>query len=197
LSHAQQSQLAHGTTGAQLLPATGDPARYLAPLAFDDRTVLSPHPEFAQRDFRMTTFDLDWKLPFARLRSSTSNFKDTRVGQADDLGTGSFFYGTLGYPEFRLGSSAWIGSTAFLTFDNAYSGTVHETRLTSLPGGAVDWIAELQVPSHAAGGLPGYWELQMRRRQQLLRVGLLRRIKQRLRFALLNHIAIFHHDHAV
>ena len=42
LSQAQQSQLAHGTSGAQLRPATGNPGRYLAPLAFNDHTVLSP-----------------------------------------------------------------------------------------------------------------------------------------------------------
>jgi iron complex outermembrane recepter protein len=141
LSHAQQAQLAHGTSGAQLLPATGSPARYQAPPAFNDHTVLSPYPEFADRDFRMTTFDLDWKLPFARLHSSTSTYEDSRVGQADYLATGSFFYGDLGYSRYRLGSGTWAGETAYLTFDNSYKGTVHETRLTSNPGGPFDWIA--------------------------------------------------------
>jgi outer membrane receptor protein involved in Fe transport len=143
LSHAQQSQTAHGTSGAQLLPASGNPGRYLAPLAFNDHTVLSPYPEVADRDFRMTTLDLDWKLPIGKLHSSTSTYKDTRVGQADYLATGSFFYGDLGYPEFTLGDPAWIGSTAFVAFDNAYKGTVHETRITSNPGGDLDWIAGL------------------------------------------------------
>lgn len=141
LSHAQQSQLAHGTSGAQLVTGTGNPGRYIAPLAFNDHTVLSPYPEQADRDFRMTTFDLDWKLPFARLHSSTSIYKDSRVGQADYLGTGSYFYGDFGYPEFQLGKPEWLGNTAYLTFDNAYKGTVHETRLTSNAGGAIDWIA--------------------------------------------------------
>jgi iron complex outermembrane recepter protein len=147
LSHAQQDQLAHGTSGAQLLPATGNPGRYIAPLAFNDHTVLSPYEEYANRDFRMTTFDLDWKLPFARLHSSTSTYKDTRVGQADFLATGSLFYGDFGYSRYRLGSTTWAGETAYLLFDNAYKGTVHETRLTSNPGGAFDWIAGVYYAS--------------------------------------------------
>lgn len=141
LSHAQQSQLAHGTSGAQLVSATGNPGRYEAPLAFNDHTVLSPYEEFADRDFRMTTFDLDWNLSIGRLHSSTSTYKDTRVGQADYLGTGSFFYGDLGYARYTLGDAAFGGNTSYLLFDNAYKGTVHETRLVSNPGGAVDWIA--------------------------------------------------------
>jgi iron complex outermembrane recepter protein len=140
LTHAQQSQLAHGTSGAQLLPATDNPARYTAPRAFDDHTVLSPFEEFADRDFRMTTFDLDWKLPFGRLHSSTSSYKDTRSGQADYLATGWFFYGNLGYSRYRVDRDNFTGKTAFLLFDNAYKGTVHETRLTSNPGGRVEWI---------------------------------------------------------
>ena len=141
LAHAQQSQLAHGTTGAQLRPAAGNPGRYLAPLAFDDRTVLSPFEEYADRDFRMTSFDLDWKLPFGRLHSSTSSYKDTRAGQADYLATGWFFYGNLGYSRYRVDRDNFTGKTAYLLFDNTYKGTVHETRITSNPGGRWDWIA--------------------------------------------------------
>jgi outer membrane receptor protein involved in Fe transport len=141
LSQAQQSQLAHGTSGAQLLPATGNPGRYQAALAFNDHTVLSPYEEFADRDFRMTTFGLDWKLPAGRLQSSTSTYEDTRTGQADYLATGWFFYGDLGYSRYRLDRDNFGGNTAYLTFDNRYHGTVHETRLSSNPGGAIDWIA--------------------------------------------------------
>lgn len=141
LSHAQQSGTAHGSSGAQLLPATGSPARYTAPLAFDRQTVLSPYPEFTDRDIRISTLDLDWNLPgFARLHSSTSRYRDTRVGQADYLGTGSFFYGDLGFSPFRLGSSRWAGNTAFITYDNRYEGTLHETRLVSEPG-VISWVA--------------------------------------------------------
>ena len=144
LSHAQQAQLAHGTSGAQLRPATGNPGRYVAPLAFNDHTVLSPYEEYADRDFRMTTFSLDWRLPIGRLQSSTSVFEDTRVGQADYLATGSFFYGDLGYSRYRINSAGFRGQTAYLLFDNAYKGTVHETRIVSRPG-AWEWIAGLYL----------------------------------------------------
>jgi iron complex outermembrane recepter protein len=181
LSHAQQSQLAHGTTGAQLLPASGNPGRYQAPLAFNDHTVLSPYPEFSDRDFRLTTFDLDWQLPFAKLHSSTSRFKDTRVGQADYLGTGSFFYGDLGYARYTLGDPSFLGETAYLRTDNTYTGTSHETRLTSNAGGDFDWIAGVYyarqdkslkytenlptLPAFRSGGAPGegYFENQASR----------------------------------
>lgn len=142
VSHAQQSQLAHGSSGAQLLKASGNPARYQAPLAFDQQTVLSPYPEYSDRDFNMSTLDLSWNLGFARLHSSTSRYSDSRVGQADYLGTGSFFYGDLGYSQFRLGSSKWLGNTGFISFDNRYEGTLHETRLVSQPG-MLSWIAGL------------------------------------------------------
>ena len=142
LSHAQQSQLAHGTSGAQLVPATGNPGRYQAALAFNDHTVLSPYEEFANRDFRMTTFDLYWKLPIGRLHSSTSRYQDTRVGEADYLAFGSIYYGELGYSRYRINTAAFQGQTAYFGFDNAYKGTVHETRLLSNPG-AVEWVAGL------------------------------------------------------
>ena len=147
LAHAQQSQLAHGTSGAQLVAASGNPGRYKAPLAFNDHTVLSPYDEFADRDFRMTSFDLDWKLSFARLHSSTSTYKDTRAGQADYLGTGSYFYGDLGYARYTLGDPTFSGNTAYLLFDNAYKGLVHETRVISNPGGAFDWLAGVYYAS--------------------------------------------------
>jgi outer membrane receptor protein involved in Fe transport len=142
LSHAQQSQLAHGTSGAQLLPASGNPARYQTPLAFNDHTVLSPYEEYADRDFRMTSFDLDWKLPIGKLHSSTSRYEDSRVGQADYLAFGSFYYGELGYSRYRIKTPGFQGRTAYFGFDNTYTGTVHETRLASNPG-AVEWIAGL------------------------------------------------------
>jgi iron complex outermembrane recepter protein len=178
LAHAQQSQLAHGTTGTQLRPATGE-ARYTAPFGFNDHTVLSPYPEFADRDFRLTSFDIDWQLSIGKLHSSTSTYKDTRAGQADYLGTGSFFYGDLGlYPEYTLNDPGFLGETAYLRFDNAYKGTVHETRLTSNPGGSFDWIAGFYyakqdkslkytenlptLPTFRPGGAPGvgYFENQ-------------------------------------
>jgi outer membrane receptor protein involved in Fe transport len=145
LTHSQQSQLAHGTSGAQLLPATGSPARYLAPLAFDQQTVLSPYPEFSDRNLRISTFDVDWNAGPVRVHSSTSVYKDTRVGQADYLATGSFFYGELGYSRYRLGRPNWSGNTAYFTFDNSYKGTLHETRISSTGTGPFSFVGGLYV----------------------------------------------------
>jgi len=144
LSYANQSQLAHGSGGAQLLPAIGNPGRYVAPLAFDSQTVLSPYPEYTDRDIEVTTLEIDWRLPGARLHSATSGYSDSRVGQGDYLGTGSFFYGDLGYSRFKLGSASWAGNTAFMTYENQYRGTVHETRLVSDPG-VWSWVAGLYL----------------------------------------------------
>ncbi|WP_162245920.1 MULTISPECIES: TonB-dependent receptor [unclassified Roseateles] len=144
VSYAQQSQLAHGSTGAQLLPATGNPGRYIAQMAFDNQTVLSPYPEFTDRDIEVATLEIDWKLAGARLHSATSSYSDSRVGQGDYLGTGSFFYGDLGYSRFRLGSASWAGNTAYMTYDNQYRGTVHETRVVSDPG-VWSWVAGLYL----------------------------------------------------
>ncbi|WP_374661387.1 TonB-dependent receptor [Inhella sp.] len=140
LAHTWQDGTAHGTSGGQLTPASGSPARYTAPLVWDKQTVLSPYPEFTDRDISLTSLDLDWRLPgLGRLHSSTSTYKDTRIGQADYLGTGSFFYGDLGYSRYRLGSSSWSGNTAYITYDNRNKGWMHETRLVSEPG-VVSWI---------------------------------------------------------
>lgn len=145
LSHAEQSGTAHGSSGAQLLPASGSPARYEAPLAFDRQTLLSPYPEFTDRDISLSTFSLEWKLPgIGQLFSSTSRYRDSRVGQADYLATGSYFYGDLGYSRFRLGSSSWAGNTAYISYDNRDKGLLHETRLVSEPG-VISWIAGLYL----------------------------------------------------
>ncbi len=141
LSHTWQEGTAHGTSGGQLSPANGSPARYTAPLVWDKQTVLSPYPEFTDRKIELTSFDLDWRIAgIGRLHSSTASYKDTRVGQADYLATGSFFYGDLGYSRYRLGSASWSGNTAYLTYDNRNKGWMHETRLVSDPG-ELSWIA--------------------------------------------------------
>ncbi|MBH9552604.1 TonB-dependent receptor [Inhella gelatinilytica] len=141
LTHTWQDGTAHGTSGAQLNPASGSPARYLAAPTWDQQTVLSPYPEFTDRKISLTSFDLDWRLAgIGRLHSSTATYQDTRVGQADYLATGSFFYGDLGYSRYRLGSSSWSGNTAFITYDNRNKGWTHETRVVSDPG-VFSWIA--------------------------------------------------------
>ena len=147
LTHGWQDSTAHGTSGGQLLPASGSPARYAAPPAWDRQTVLSPYPEYTDRRIALTTIDLDWRLDgLGQLHSSTSRFKDSRVGQGDYLGTGSFFYGDLGYSRYRLGAPNFAGQTAYMTYDNRNEGVLHETRLVSEPG-VLSWIAGLFLSS--------------------------------------------------
>jgi iron complex outermembrane recepter protein len=166
LSHAQQEQLAHGTSGTSLLPLAvanarspadfdayvrdprgfnpcGTTCRYTDPaatpfLAGRD-VVVSRYPEFADRKFRLTSLDLDWNLGFASLRSSTSVYRDSRVGQGDYAGQGVSFYYDLGDAGGKFDS----GRSAYITFDNTYKGLNHETRLTSRGSGPLSWIAGL------------------------------------------------------
>jgi iron complex outermembrane recepter protein len=167
LSHAQQEQLAHGTSGTSILPlaianATSpadydayvrDPRNFSpctgAACKFNDPTktpftagrdvIVSRYPEFADRDFRMSSLELDWTLSFAKLRSSTSTYRDSRVGQGDYTGQGVAFYYDLGDAGGKFDS----GRSAYLTFDNTYKGVSHETRLTSTGTGPLSWIAGL------------------------------------------------------
>jgi iron complex outermembrane recepter protein len=165
LAHAQQRQLAHGTTATSLLPlgianASSPVTAYItdpgadAPCVATNNcrftnsletpfldgidTVASRYPEFAKRKFRLSSFDFDADLGFADLHSSTSYFKDSRRGQADYAGQGWLFYyvlnGNFGPTEFATDESA------FITFDNTYSGWNHETRLTSNGDGPFNWI---------------------------------------------------------
>jgi iron complex outermembrane recepter protein len=168
LAHAQQSQLAHGTTATSLLPlgianATtpaqitsyivdpGAPAACVAtnncrytnsletPFLEGIDTVVSRYPEFAKRKFRLSSFDFDADLGFANLHSSTSYFKDSRRGQADYAGQGWLFYYVL---NGNFGPTDFAGpNSAFITFDNTYKGWNHETRLTSNGDGPFNWIA--------------------------------------------------------
>ncbi len=165
LAHAQQSQLAHGTTATSLLPlaianatSPADIEAYIqdpdfSPCStncqFDEvfetpflsrrDVVASRYPEFARRKFRLSSADLDADLGFAALHSSTSIFRDTRRGEADYAGQGWLFYyvlaGNFGPTEFAGNDSA------FITFNNAYKGLNHETRLTSQGDGPFSWIA--------------------------------------------------------
>lgn len=160
-SHAQQSQRANGTSATSLLPlgiANADSADdfddYVndpnndpdtlpcAPScqftgAFDTPTyagrnvIVSRYPEFARRKFRLSSADLDIDLGFADLHSSTSIFKDSRVGEADYAGPGYTFYFTFG----NSGAAFNSDRSAFITFDNTYKGFNHETRLTSVSEG--------------------------------------------------------------
>lgn len=171
LSHTQQNQLAHGTSGVSLTPLgianANSAAEKLAvwnydrygdlcgpkgadacptyqnafktPYAVNDHTILSRYEEFSDRRFTLDSLDLDWNWGFAKLHSSTSQFKDTRQGQADYTDRGHVFYYLLGDSGAKINS----GRSAYMTFNNIYKGFSHETRLTSTGDGPVSWIAGL------------------------------------------------------
>lgn len=168
LSHAQQRQLAHGTTATSLLPLAvananspaditayvidpGAPAPCEAtnncrftnaletPFLAGRDTVVSRYPEFAKRKFRLSSFDFDADLGFANLHSSTSYFKDSRRGEADYAGQGWLFYYVF---NGNFGPTDFAtDNSAYITFDNTYKGWNHETRLTSTGDGPFSWIA--------------------------------------------------------
>jgi iron complex outermembrane recepter protein len=167
LSHAQQRQLAHGTTATSLLPlgianATtpaqinayiNDPdslpctlnvncqfnAAFETPFLAGRDVYTARYPEFAKRKFRLSSADIDIDLGFANLHSSTSYFKDSRRGQADYAGQGWLFYYVF---NGNFGPTEFAGpNSAYITFDNTYKGWNHETRLTSTNDGPFSWIA--------------------------------------------------------
>ena len=171
LAHTQQSQLAHGTSGVSLTPLgianattaaeklaiwnfdeygdqcgpTGETActtykdAFKTPYAVNDHTILSRYDEFSDRSFKLDSLDLDWNFRFAKLHSSTSYFTDARNGQADYTDKGHVFYYLLGDSGAKIDS----GRSAYMTFDNRYTGLSHETRLTSNGDGPISWIAGL------------------------------------------------------
>jgi iron complex outermembrane recepter protein len=169
LAHAEQSQLAHGTSATSILPLgianaktpadfaayvnARRPSRYspcvVGTCTYTDPSstpflggydvVASRYPEFADRDFRMTSLNADWNAGFAKVTSSTSLYRDSRVGQADYAGQGELFYFGLGDAGARFNS----GRSAYITFDNSFKGINHETRLTSTGSGPLSWIAGL------------------------------------------------------
>ncbi len=166
LAHAEQKQLAHGTSGADLLPLNianstslaqinasivdpdsspcqGSACRFTdgfaTPYSVNNHTIVSRYPDFANRNFKLDSLSLDWDLGFANLHSSTSQFKDSRSGEADYASQGYVFYYALG----DLGGANDSGRSAFITFDNTFKGLSHETRLTSKGNGPLQWIAGL------------------------------------------------------
>jgi iron complex outermembrane recepter protein len=165
-AHTQQEQRANGTSAVSLnplpianarnaaditsyirdpnfSPCTGTACRFRDPFAtpftVNDRSVISRYPEFADRNFKLDSIDLDWDFSFGRLHSSTSTFEDTRVGQADYASQGWSFYFDLG----DAGGAFDSGRSAYITFNNKYKGLNHETRITSKGDGPLSWIAGL------------------------------------------------------
>ncbi len=174
VAHTLQDQKAHGTSATSLLPlsvanarnpaerdaAWRDPSISLenlpcapnciygneraTPFVVNDHTVLSRYPEFADRKFRMSSIDFDVDLGFAALHSATSQFKDTRAGQADYASQGWAYYSAEAGGSFTdFGADIASGRSAYMTFDNSFRGVSHETRLTSKNSGPFNWIAGL------------------------------------------------------
>ncbi len=167
-AHTTQDQLAHGTSGVSKLPlsianASNQADResawknpyddskcvgtcaytdgFTAPNAVNDHTILSRYPEFADRKFRMNSIDLDWNLGFAAVHSSTSKFTDSRVGQGDYASQGFAYYSRDAGGDYTdFGADITSNRSAYMTFDNSYSGLSHETRITSTQDGPFNWI---------------------------------------------------------
>lgn len=145
-SRTQQDQTAHGTRGGSRLPVARacegiDDCSFTSfdtPFQYNEHTVVSRYEEFADRDLKMDSIDIDWDLGFATLTTSTANYRDSSVGQADYAGAGNSFYGWI--PGLALADG---NDSAYMTFDNSYRGLSHETRLTSNGDGAWSWIAGL------------------------------------------------------
>ncbi len=162
-THAEQKQMAHGTSGASVTPlnianartaaeidaawrlgksctSQGIPCTYTvakdAPFVVNDHTLVSRYPSFADRSFRLDSVDVDWNLGFAKLHSNTSKFKDSRVGQDDYASQGNAYYNW-----FTAGNVRQSNNSLYMTFDNTYTGTSHETRLVSTGTGPLSWVA--------------------------------------------------------
>ncbi|GAB2504682.1 TonB-dependent receptor [Microbulbifer agarilyticus] len=146
-SHIQQSELAHGINGASRLPVSrfcGDDdacsentTRETTPYQYDAYTVVSRYEEFSDRDFVLDSVDLDLSLSGFDIVSSTSVYSDDSKGQGDYADYGNIYYGWIS-PEIALATS---NNSAYMTFDNAYEGITHETRLVSNGDGPLSWIA--------------------------------------------------------
>ena len=136
LTHAQQSQLAHGTSGTSIegfeVAADGNSVPQ-----YGQDVIVSRYEEYSDRDFTLDSLNIEWDLGWAALNSSTSYFEDSRIGQADYAGQGDAYYGWI------PGLSADGDASAYMTFDNTYSGLSHETRLVSTSDSKLSWIAGL------------------------------------------------------
>ncbi|MFM8666014.1 MAG: TonB-dependent receptor, partial [Betaproteobacteria bacterium] len=162
-THAQQSQLAHGSNGASVTPlnianatnaaqvdaawrlgrnctAQGIACTYKvateAPYVVNDHTIVSRYPEFADRSFRLDSVDLDVNLGFAKLHSNTSRFRDARVGVVERhvQRVVRLLNVSGGKPVVEKIALACIVGLA-------YTGTTHETRLVSSGKGPLSWVA--------------------------------------------------------
>lgn len=134
LTHATQDQWAHGSMGSTNLSGAilDDKSDY----QYGRDVVVGAYEEYADRSFSMNVVDIEWDLGFANLESSTSDFDDSRVGQAN-YPVGFLYYGDWGWSELQPANTDQI---PYMVFDNTYTGFSHETRLVSQTDGPLSWI---------------------------------------------------------
>jgi outer membrane receptor protein involved in Fe transport len=177
-SFAKQDQLAHGTSGATVLPLRvanavtpadlelyfrnpgsefrGNPSarqscgtncafndERATPYAVNNKTIVSPFEEYADRALEMHTLEFDYEFSFAKLHSSTAYYTDEKVGQADYFSQGFAFYCDISFTDIGgcFNSNVPGNRSALITFNNIGEGVNHETRLVSTGDGKLNWIA--------------------------------------------------------
>ena len=148
-THIQQSEVAHGLSGASRMPVdrfcNGDEAcedvtlEQETPYQYDAFTVVSRYEEFSDREFVLDSIDFDGSFDWFDVASSTSIYEDSAVGQGDYADYGQSYYGWIDSNLSLNGSN----NSAYMTFDNVYKGLAHETRLVSNGDGKLSWIAGL------------------------------------------------------
>ena len=112
------------------------------PYAINDKTIVSPYEEFANRQISMHTLEFDYDFGFANLHSSTASYEDEKVGQADYFSQGFIFYCDISFSDIGgcLNSTVPGNRHGLLTFNNTSEGINHETRLVSQNDGPLSWI---------------------------------------------------------
>ncbi|TKB46369.1 TonB-dependent receptor [Thalassotalea mangrovi] len=150
-SYIKQDQTAHGTTAASrwdvgeaceaFYPGSECPYvdREGAPLQYDRYTLQRAHEEFTDREFEMSSVEFNWDVGFANITSSTAYYDQTSDGQGDYLNYGILYYNVFAFiPGLGFNDT---NESAYVLYDNSYSGLEHETRFTSDGTGDWSWIA--------------------------------------------------------
>ncbi|MEO2279136.1 TonB-dependent receptor [Pseudoalteromonas pernae] len=151
-AYTRQDQLAHGTSAGSRWDADAaceefQPAQectftnQTAPLQYDRYTLQRVHEEYTDRLFEMGTVELNWRLGFADLSSSTSVYEESSAGQGDYLNYGILYYNVFAFiPGLGFDET---NESALVKYDNSYDGIEHETRLVSNTDGPLSWIVGL------------------------------------------------------
>jgi iron complex outermembrane recepter protein len=112
------------------------------PYAINNKTIISPYEEFADRQISMHTLEFDYDFGFAKVHSSTASYNDDKIGQADYFSQGFAFYCDISFFDIGgcLNSTIPGNRHGLLTFNNTSEGINHETRLVSNSDGPLSWI---------------------------------------------------------